>query len=57
MMNYVRLNTCLKESCIPDCWKISSVIPDLRILGKGLQLRPTALLAFCLWLVKSLKSL
>ena len=20
-------NTCLKESCVPDCWKVSSMVP------------------------------
>ena len=38
---------CLKESCFPDCWKV----------GKGLQLKTTALLVFFLCLVKSLKNL
>ena len=42
-------NKCLKESCFPDCWKVSSV--------KGLLLKTTALLVFFRWLVKSLKSL
>ena len=23
------LNKCLKESCLPDCWKVSSVVPIL----------------------------
>ena len=51
---------CLKESCFPDCWKISSVFPVFKMLGmlgKGLQLKTTALLVFFLWLAKSLKSL
>ena len=51
---------CLKESCFPDCWKISSVFPVFKMLGmlgKGLQLKTTALLVFFLWLVKSLKNL
>ena len=53
-------NKCLKESCFPDCWKVSSVVPvfkNVRKLGKGLQLKTTALLVFFLWLVKSLKNL
>ena len=50
-------NTCLKESCFPDCWKVSSVVLYLRMLGKGLQLKTAALLVFFLWLVKSLKDL
>ena len=50
-------NKCLKESCFPDCWKVSSVLPVFTTLGKGLQLKPTALFAFFLWLIKSLKNL
>ena len=50
-------NKCLKESCFPDCWKVSSVVPVLRMLGKGLLLKTTAMLVFFLWLVKSLKNL
>ena len=44
---------CLKESCFPDCWKVSSVVPVM----KGLLLKSTVLLVFFLWLVKSLKNL
>ena len=50
-------NMCLKESCFPDCWKFSSVVLYSGMLGKGLQLKATALLVFFLWLVKSLKTL
>ena len=49
-------NKCLNESCFPDCWKVSSVVPVLSMLGKVLQLKTTALLVFFLWL-KSLKNL
>ena len=24
-------NMCLKESCFPDCWKVSSVVPVLNV--------------------------
>ena len=48
-------NKCLKESCFPDCWKVSSVIPVFK--NVGLLLKTTALLAFFLWLVKALKNL
>ena len=48
---------CLKESCFPDCWKVSLVVPIFKNVGKGLQLKTTALLVFFLWLVKSLKNL
>ena len=50
-------NKCLKESCFPDCWKVSLLVLYLRMLGKGLQLKTTTLLLFFLWLVKSLKNL
>ena len=48
-------NKCLKESCFPDCWKVSSVVPVFKNVGE----RSTAknLLVFFLWLVKSLKNL
>ena len=26
-------NKCLKESCLPDCWKVSSVVPVLENVG------------------------
>ena len=50
-------NKCLKEPCFPDCWKVSSVVPVFKNVGKGLQLKSTALLVFFLWLVKYLKNL
>ena len=40
------LNKCLKESCFPYCWKVSSVVPDY--VGKGLQLKlPPCYSFFC----------
>ena len=27
-------NKCLKESCFPDCWKVSSVVPALKNVGE-----------------------
>ena len=27
-------NICLKESCFPDCWKVSSVVPVFKNIGK-----------------------
>ena len=50
-------NECLKESCFPDCWKVSPVVPVFKNVGKGLLLNTTTLLVFFLWLEKSLKSL
>ena len=50
-------NKCLKESCFPDCWKVSSVV----LVFKTVVARSTAknyhLLIFILWLVKSLTNL
>ena len=51
-------NKCLKESCFPDCWKVSLVVPVFKNVGeRSMQLKTTALLVFFLWLVKSLKNL
>ena len=47
-------NKCLKVSCFPDCWKVSLVVPYLRMLGKDLQLKTN--LSLFLWLVKALKN-
>ena len=49
------LNKCLKESCFPDCWKVSSVVPVFKNVGE--RSTATTLLVFFPWLVKSLKSL
>ena len=27
-------NNCLKESCFPDCWKVSSVVPLFKNVGE-----------------------
>ena len=27
-------NMCLKEYCFPDCWKVSSVVPIFKNVGK-----------------------
>ena len=45
----------LKESCFPDCWKVSSVVP----VFKNVEERSTAknYRPGRLWLVKSLKNL
>ena len=29
-------NKCLKESCFPDCWKVSSVVPVFKNVGESL---------------------
>ena len=27
-------NMCLKESCFPDCWKVSSLVPAFKNVGE-----------------------
>ena len=27
-------NMCLKESCFPDCWRVSSVVPVFKNVGE-----------------------
>ena len=34
---------CLKESCSPNCWKVSWVVPEFKNVGEGLQLKTTGL--------------
>ena len=41
-------NICLKESCFPDCWKISSVVPVFKNVGErstAKNYRPVSLLS------------
>ena len=41
-------NKCLKESCFPDCWKVSSVFPVFKNVGKrstAKNYRPVSLLS------------
>ena len=51
------LNTCLKESCLPNCWKVSSMVPIINKNGgerfTAKNYHPVNLLR----LVKSLKNL
>ena len=50
-------NTCLKESCFPDCWKVSSVVPVFKNVGErstAKNYRPVSLLSV---VSKSLKNL
>ena len=48
-------NKCLKESCVPDCWKVSSVVPVFVNVGE--RSRAKNLRTVFLWLIKSLKNL
>ena len=41
-------NKCLKESCFPDCWKVSSVVPAFKNVGErstAKNYRPVSLLS------------
>ena len=41
-------NKCLKESCLPDCWKVSSVVPIFKNVGERFttkNYRPVSLLS------------
>ena len=41
-------NMCLKESCFPDCWKVSSVVPVFKNIGERFtakNYRPVSLLS------------
>ena len=41
-------NKCLKESCFPDCWKVSSVVPGFKNVGErstAQNYRPVSLLS------------
>ena len=39
-------NKCLKESCFPDCWKVSSVVPVFKNVGeRSKNYRPVSLLS------------
>ena len=33
-------NMCLKESCLPYCWKVSSVVPVLKNVGEWFTAKP-----------------
>ena len=41
-------NKCLKKSCFPDCWKVSSVVPVFKNVGErstAKNYRPVSLLS------------
>ena len=43
-------NKCLKESCFPDCWKVSSVVLVFKNVGKrstAKNYRPVSVLSVC----------
>ena len=46
--HHVVFNKCLKESCFPDCWKVSSVVPVFKNAGERSttkNYRPVSLLS------------
>ena len=50
-------NKFLKESCFPDCWKVSSVFPVFKNVRDRSAARNYHPVSLFLWLVKSLKNL
>ena len=53
-------NICLKESCFPDCWEVSTVIPvfqNVKEKSTGKIYRLVIRGSQSLWLVKSCKNL
>ena len=43
-------NKCLKESCFPDCWKVSSVVPVFKNVGErstAKNYHPVIIYSFC----------
>ena len=38
---------CVKESCCPDCWKVSSVVPVFKNFGKRSTAKNYRPLVFC----------
>ena len=49
-------NKCLKKSCFPDCWKVSSVVPVFRNVGERSTFKNYHPVFF-LWLVKPFQNL
>ena len=45
-------NTCLKESCFSDCWKVSLLVPLFKDVQERSTDKTNTLLVFSLWLVK-----
>ena len=50
-------NMCLRESCFPDCLKVSSVVHVFNNVGENFVGKCTTLLVFSLLLVKSSENL
>ena len=50
-------NKCLKESCFPDCWKVSLVVPVLKNIGERSTTKIYHPVILFSWLVKTSKNL
>ena len=50
-------NKFLKESCFPECWKVSSVFPVFKNVRERSAAKSYHPVSLFLWLVKSLKNL
>ena len=48
-------NKCLKESCFPNCWKVSSMVPVFKNVGERSTAKNYRPVSIFMWLVKSLK--
>ena len=49
-------NKSLKESCFPDCCKVSSVVPIFKNVGERSTVKNYCPVSLLLWLVKSLRN-
>ena len=50
---------CLKESCFPDCWKVSLAVPVFKNVGErstGKNERPVSLLSVISKVIEKLKN-
>ena len=50
-------NKCLKGSCFRDCWKVSSVVPVFKNIGKRSTAKNYRLVSLLSVVIKSLKNL
>ena len=59
-LHILNSSICLKESCFPDYWKVSSVVlvfPVFKNVRRDLWRKTIALIVFVMWFVNSLKNL
>ena len=50
-------NKCPKESCFPDCWKVSSLVPELKNVGERFIAKNYPFLGLLFMVSKVLKKL